>query len=155
MTHLPSPTNGLVLFVKRECETCALVTPLIAGLGIAALYVQDDPRAFAGLDPHDDTSLEHSFRFGIETVPTLLRIESGREVARTVGWVRDEWRELAGMTALGADLPARRPWLPALRVLRGPRGGTDPRPGRAVGENLRACERSHRSPSGGNVPSCE
>ena len=109
MTHLTSPANGLVLFVKRECETCALVTPLIAGMGIAALYVQDDPRAFDGLDPHDDTSLEHSFRFGIETVPTLLRIESGREVARTVGWVRDEWRELAGMTALGADLPARRP----------------------------------------------
>jgi len=31
-------------------------------------------------------------------------------------------------------MPARRPRLTALRVLRGPRGGTDPRPGRAIGE---------------------
>jgi len=29
-------------------------------------------------------------------------------------------------------LPARRSWLPGLRVLRGTRGGTDPWPGRAV-----------------------
>jgi len=29
-------------------------------------------------------------------------------------------------------VPARRPRLPAVRVLCGPRGGTDPRPGRAI-----------------------
>ena len=46
MTSTPAP-DGLLLFVKRECETCALVTPLIPSMPIAALYVQDEPGAFA------------------------------------------------------------------------------------------------------------
>ena len=110
----PTPTliginNGLILFVKRDCETCAMITPLIASLGLAELYVQDDPAAFAAFAPVDDTALEWSFRKDIESVPTLIRVEGGRETARAAGWVRDEWRVLTGRPALGADLPARRP----------------------------------------------
>ncbi len=110
----PSPvphgiTDGLLLFVKRECETCALITPLIASLGIAALCVQDDPPAFSAFAAVDDTALEWSYHHNIETVPTLIRMESGHETARAVGWVRDEWRALTAKPALGADLPVRRP----------------------------------------------
>ena len=111
-TPSPAPhgiTDGLLLFVKRECETCALITPLIASLGIAALCVQDDPPAFSAFAAVDDTALEWSYRHNIETVPTLIRLEHGRETARAVGWVRDEWRALTAKPALGADLPARRP----------------------------------------------
>ena len=104
----PAP-DGLLLFVKRECETCALVTPLIPSLPIAALYVQDDPQAFAAFRPIDDISLEQAFHFNIETVPTLLRIEGGREVARAEGWVREEWRSMTGFATLGDGLPARQP----------------------------------------------
>ena len=101
--------DGLLLFVKRECETCALITPLIASLGIAALYVQDDPAVFAAFAPVDDTQLACSYRNKIDTVPTLIRMAGGRETARAEGWVRDEWRALIGNATLGADLPARRP----------------------------------------------
>lgn len=105
----PSPPDGLLLFVKRECETCALVRPLIPELAPTVLYVQDDPAAFAGLAPTDDTALEASFHHAIETVPTLIRVAGGRETGRAEGWVRDEWRALSGRSGLGADLPARAP----------------------------------------------
>ena len=87
-----APPDGLLLFVKRDCETCALVRPLVAALAPSALYVQDDPAAFSEFAPLDDTGLAASFRHDIETVPTLIRIEGGRETARAEGWVRDEWR---------------------------------------------------------------
>jgi hypothetical protein len=105
----PAPLEGLIMFVKRECETCALVTPLIGEVPLAALYVQDEPTAFSQFSPKDDTALEHSFRHDIETVPTLIRMRNGREVARAVGWVREEWRALTGMATLGDTLPARQP----------------------------------------------
>jgi hypothetical protein len=111
-TNLPMHAgiaDGLVLFVKRECETCALVTPLIRSLGLVALCVQDDPAAFAGFAPLDDTALERSYHHEIEIVPTLIRMQDGRETARAEGWVRDEWRALADIADLGAALPARQP----------------------------------------------
>ena len=42
-------------------------------------------------------------------MPTLLRIEHGRETTRAVGWHRGEWEQLTGMQALGLDLPDERP----------------------------------------------
>lgn len=107
------PETGLVIFAKRECETCTMVEPVfgqIADSGVPlALCTQDDP-AF----PHrpaalDDTALEHSFRFDVETVPTLIRLENGREVERTFGWNRAEWERISGCRDLGPDLPAMRP----------------------------------------------
>src|SRR6185295_5682847 len=107
------PANGLVVFVKRGCETCAMVEPLLgdiarAGQSIVA-FSQDDvtfPRSIPGID---DTSLERSFCFDIETVPTLIRFMAGREVARTFGWHRTEWQTITGLSSLGPDLPAMRP----------------------------------------------
>jgi hypothetical protein len=71
---------------------------------------QDDPTFPEGIaGVVDDAGLELSWRLDIETVPTLLRIEGGREVARAVGWHRGEWEACADLRGLGADLPAERP----------------------------------------------
>ena len=111
-------SDGLAVFVKRDCPTCVQVVPVLAEMRAAGLaltiYSQDDPGFPEGLgDVADDTSLERSWRFGIEIVPTLLRIEDGRETGRGVGWVRSEWRDLAAPGGLnlelGPELPEARP----------------------------------------------
>ena len=110
MTPLP---DGLILVAKRACPTCALVEPLaadMAGRGPLTVYVQDDPGYAAGTaGVIDDQTLEHSYRLNIEVVPTLIRVEGGREVERTYGWHRDDWRRISGLPELGAQLPALRP----------------------------------------------
>lgn len=107
------PETGLVIFAKRECETCAMVEPVFSQLldsGVPlVLFSQDDPTF-----PHrpaalDDTALEQSFRFDVETVPTLIRLDNGREVERTFGWNRSEWERVSGCRDLGTGLPEMRP----------------------------------------------
>ncbi len=96
-TAAPALPDGLVAVVKRDCPTCALVDPVLAGLG--AHLVSED----------DDAGLETSYRLGVETVPTLLRIDEGVEQGRVVGWSRDRWEALTGVTGLAPDLPDMRP----------------------------------------------
>lgn len=103
--------DGLVAVVKRECPTCVLVEPVLRELG-AAVWCQDD----AGWFEHDDTELELSYRLGIETVPTLMRIDAGEETDRVVGWSREQWEALTGVAGLGADLPEHRPGCGSLSV---------------------------------------
>jgi hypothetical protein len=103
--------DGLVAVVKRDCPTCVLVEPVLRDVG-ARVWCQDDPDWFDG----DDTDLELSYRLGIETVPTLLRVENGAEAARTVGWSRAQWEELTGRTGLGPELPDHRPGCGSLSV---------------------------------------
>ena len=106
--------DGLIVVAKRDCPTCGLVEPLLHELARAGqaltVYIQDDPAYAAGLPGAvlDDT-LEHSFRLGIEFVPTLIRIAGGREVARTHGWHRGDWQQISGLPTLGAALPELRP----------------------------------------------
>ena len=107
-------SDGLVLVAKRECPTCVMVEPVVRQLGAGDLpltvYSQDDPSFPAGVaEVIDDRALGHSYRLGIETVPTLLRMQGGREVGRAVGWHRPEWESLSGCPELGADLPESRP----------------------------------------------
>ncbi len=103
----------LVAVLKRECETCQLVEPVLAQIRARvplALYSQDDPafpEALGGAT--DDTALERSWQLKIETVPTLIRFEAGREIARVAGWDRGEWERVAQLPALGAGLPAFQP----------------------------------------------
>jgi hypothetical protein len=56
-----------------------------------------------------DDTLETSYRLGIEIVPTLIRVEGGREVDRTYGWHRADWQRITGRAHLGDDLPELRP----------------------------------------------
>lgn len=101
------------VIVKRECETCQMVVPVLEILrqrhGLT-LYCQDDPsfpEALGGA--RDDTALEQSWRLGVEAVPTLIRLEKGAEHARIHGWDRAAWRQITGIGDLGAELPAFRP----------------------------------------------
>jgi thiol-disulfide isomerase/thioredoxin len=107
------PQSGLVAVVKRDCPTCVLAAPVLGQLaqqGGLRVYTQDDP-SFPDTVPGriDDTGLEVSHRLKIEVVPTLIRFENGREVARTYGWDRGEWERLSGIAGLGVDLPEARP----------------------------------------------
>jgi hypothetical protein len=109
---LTLPKNGLVVFVKRGCETCMMVESVLASLVQSqpvVVFTQDDPSFPQSVSAIDDTSLEQSFHFDIAAVPTIIRLENGREVTRTFGWNRDEWERIAGVAALGPELPASRP----------------------------------------------
>lgn len=108
----PPLPDGLVAVVKRDCPTCELVVPVLRQLAREkplTVYTQDDP-GFPG-DPkaQDDTSLRVSWHHEIEAVPTLLRVESGVEQQRTLGWDRAEWEALSGVAGLGPELPGFRP----------------------------------------------
>lgn len=109
----PVLPDGLVAVVKRDCPTCVLVAPVLGELSAGdvpvTVFVQDDPAFPEGLRPVHDADLSMSWHHGIETVPTLLRVEHGVEVARTEGWSRAEWELLTGRRDLGAGLPPHRP----------------------------------------------
>jgi hypothetical protein len=111
MNPLP---NGLIVVAKRECPTCLLVEPVLRELAEGAapltVYTQDDPAYASGVDGVilDDT-LETSYRLGIEIVPTLIKVEDGREVERTYGWHRGDWQRITGRPDLGSELPELRP----------------------------------------------
>jgi hypothetical protein len=103
-----------VAVVKRDCPTCNLVVPVLeqlrdAGDGTLTVFTQDDPGFPESFDAVDDTELAVSWHLGLDTVPTLLRVEGGEEVARTVGWSRERWQEISGLIGLGPDLPDQRP----------------------------------------------
>jgi hypothetical protein len=114
------PRDGLVAVVKRDCETCVMTAPVLGKLAhdaSLAVYTQDDP-SFPDTVPGriDDTALDVSHRLKIETVPTLIRFEAGREVGRTYGWDRGEWERLTGLAGLGPGLPDTRPGCGAKNV---------------------------------------
>jgi hypothetical protein len=110
MAELP---DGLVAIVKRDCPTCNLVAPVLATLAADSVpltvYSQDDPTFPDGVRVVDDRNLQMSFALDLDTVPTLLWVSGGREVARTVGWSRDAWRDITGRADLGETLPEHRP----------------------------------------------
>ncbi len=120
MSHLPL-ADGLIVIVKRDCETCRMAAPVFGQLADAGRPLvacsQDDPtfpETVAQIV--DDRSLEISFHLDIETVPTLIRVENGRETGRVVGWHRREWEALSGITGLGPGLPGSKPGCGALNV---------------------------------------
>jgi hypothetical protein len=116
----PALPDGLVAIVKRDCETCVAVLPVLeqlaAGPETLTVYVQDDPEFFAAVDPQDDTTLSVSWHHDVETVPTVLRVVDGLEQDRTVGWLRPAWEGLTGQAGLGPDLPEMRPGCGSLSV---------------------------------------
>lgn len=109
-TPLP---DGLIVVAKADCPTCRLVEPLLADLdtaGALTVYVQDSEDYAANLPGTlYDRTLEHSWRLNTEFVPTLIRVENGKEVERTYGWHKEDWRAISGLAELGEDLPVMRP----------------------------------------------
>ena len=116
----PRLPDGIVAIVKRECETCVMVVPVLQQLAAngsaLTIYTQDDPAFPPGVPARDDTDLAVSWHHRIETVPTVIRVERGVEVDRTVGWRRDDWERVTGVDALGVDLPPMRPGCGSLSV---------------------------------------
>jgi hypothetical protein len=110
----PDVPDGIVAVVKHECETCVSIAPVLAqlqGAGVPlTVFTQDDPTFPRELpDVVDDTELRVSWALDLVTVPTVLRVEGGVEVARTQGWHRPSWEELTGVAGLGPSLPELRP----------------------------------------------
>jgi hypothetical protein len=119
MTSPPPLPDGIVIVVKRECETCQMVVPVLAQLDEATdltVYTQDDPAFPAAPAATHDADLAVSWHHDIETVPTVIRVVDGVEVERTVGWKRDEWERVTGVDALGEGLPPMRPGCGSMSV---------------------------------------
>jgi len=113
--------KNFVVVVKQDCPTCVMVEPVLAHVQStgAKLFVwcQDDPSFPATVESvGDDTALEYSWRWNIETVPTLICLEGEAEIERTVGWDREEWQRLLDIDSLPADLPAFRPGCGSMSV---------------------------------------
>lgn len=110
----------LIAVVKRDCETCQMVAPLLSQLSRThdlSLYSQDDPAFPEGVDRIvDDRELQTSFALDIDTVPTLIRIDNDTEAERTVGWVREDWARITGESHLGDDLVAFKPGCGSMSV---------------------------------------
>ena len=103
----PKLADGFVAFVKKDCPTCELIVPVLEHLTelevLRTIFTQDDP-SFPNLPiTSDDTSLEVSFLHEIETVPTLLKVQDGVEVDRTVGWSQETWKAFLGIDDLGPE----------------------------------------------------
>ncbi len=117
----PQLPEGLVAFVKRDCPTCVDVVSVleelcVRGPGIA-IYTQDDPTFPETVDSKQhDQDLKMSWHFDVETVPTLMYVQDGKEMARTVGWSRPDWEALSGVDDLGMELPETRPGCGSLSV---------------------------------------
>ena len=127
--------EGLIVVAKRDCPTCTLIEPVYRQLASQGddfvVYTQDDPTFPSGFEQIvDDTELAHSYALDIETVPTLIRMQGGREVARAVGWHRGEWEEVAGARNLGPEFPRASGPCPADRL------GTEWRHGHMGGRNV-------------------
>ena len=91
----PVLPDGIVAIVKADCPTCTLVRPVLTQL--KAHVVSEDT----------DEGLDIAYELGVETVPTLLRVERGHIVERTEGWMRHRWEGLTGVESLGRGLPDR------------------------------------------------
>ena len=108
MPNIPKDYNGFIAVLKRDCATCRLIEPAILELTRATqlqVHSQDDPSFPESVaDVIDERELELSYRLDIEVVPTLIRVDDGKETARLIGWRRDEWRQLTNLPALGANL---------------------------------------------------
>ncbi|MFN8627367.1 MAG: thioredoxin family protein [Candidatus Binatia bacterium] len=112
MSNAVAPHGQFLAFVKRECPTCVLVAPVLLQLAEhveLSVVSQDDPTFPRGVAVRDDGDLDLSWRYGIETVPTVIRLENGVEQGRVIGWQREEWQLLTGVSDLGPDLPEWRP----------------------------------------------
>lgn len=126
---LSAVPDGVVAVVKRSCPTCDLVSDALVDMvesgDVQRVVVQDDdgfPAGLAGDDRLiDDRCLDFSFHCSIETVPTLLRVEDGAIVDRSVGWSHDSWTSFFSPEGVNtndrfASLPPFRPGCGALNV---------------------------------------
>ena len=122
MTTSASPTalpDGIVVVVKRECETCKMIVPVLREIASGArltVFSQDDPTFPDGPEPVYDEDLRISWHHDIETVPTIITVVGGVEQDRSVGWYRPDWERITGIVGLGDGLPEMRPGCGSMSV---------------------------------------
>ncbi len=107
--RFPSGRPALLVFVKEDCPTCGTSMSLIEGAhrafgtGVDVWAVGQEAEGNAALvERHaltvpmlDDSELGVSFRYDLDTVPTVLLADAdGAELRRFVGFGRDDWRSL-------------------------------------------------------------
>ena len=100
-----------IAVVKEDCETCQLVVPVLQQVATnhqLTVYCQDNPDFPPGIDVSDDVELKVSWENHIETVPTLIRVDDGHEIERTVGWEKSAWEAMTEEEFSGS-LPKFRP----------------------------------------------
>ena len=106
-------SDGLLVVVKEDCETCHLVLPVLdelaAGRHNLALVSQDQADFPPGFDVVHDRELDVSWWLGTETTPTVYRIENGKVTDAQAGWLRSGWERVTGVRGLAPDLPDQRP----------------------------------------------
>ena len=106
----PGSRGAVICFVKEDCPTCNDVMPALAGMQAAFCDVLDffvpgqtaqgnrvlTERHGLQFPLLDDSTLKVSFAFDIDTVPTLIVCDAEGRAERTlVGFVREEWQQLA------------------------------------------------------------
>lgn len=105
MTFSLKDFSGFIVVVKQDCATCTLIESVFAELDAVhtlQVYSQDNVNFPSTVDGVlDDTELEASYRLNIEIVPTLIYVQSGKEISRLVGWERDKWRMVSDIDTLG------------------------------------------------------
>ena len=111
-TNLPI-SDGLLVVVKEDCETCHLVIPVLeeisAGRQSLALVSQDRDDFPPGFEVIHDRELDISWSLETETTPTVYRIERGAVTDEQAGWLRSGWERVSGIRGLGSGLPEQRP----------------------------------------------
>ena len=101
----PRSTKSVICFVKEDCPTCNLVLPLIEALhkqsGLDILITGQTAEGNDILASRhaltapvlDDSALNVSFAYDVETVPLVIAVDGeGTEADRLVGFEKSEWR---------------------------------------------------------------
>jgi thiol-disulfide isomerase/thioredoxin len=116
----PSGRPALLAFVKEDCPTCNLTMPLIDAASRAfegaldVLIVGQEAEGNALLERRfrlaspvlDDSALAVSYRYEVETVPTLFLADaSGSRLERVEGFYKQEWQSLFARAAELAGRP--------------------------------------------------
>lgn len=105
----PTDRHALLCFVKEDCPTCVLSMPLIQaasesfGESVDVWCIGQEAGGNARLTERfgltapmlDDTALHVSYRYDLDTVPTVILADGdGAELERFVGFGRDDWQRL-------------------------------------------------------------
>ncbi len=115
----PTGRPALLCFLKEDCPTCVLSAPLVraateafgGAVDVWAISQDEDgaplARSFGLAGPLlADSALRVSYRYGLETVPTVILADgTGEELRRVGGFDRAAWRELFGELARLAGAP--------------------------------------------------
>lgn len=105
----PGGRSALLCFVKEDCPTCVLSMPLIAaawdafGENMDVWTIGQDAEGNARLVERfgmggpmlDDSNLHVSYRYDLDTVPTVILTDrEGNEMERFVGFAKTDWQAL-------------------------------------------------------------